>query len=139
MDFLTSDKLYGLIQGAYVIAGICFIVALAGLSKHETARRGNQAGIIGMAIALVATILLALRQQEVAHQAERALAVVGSDENLGRGVWITLLLILVPIAIGAVIGAQKAKTVEMTGMPELIALLHSFVGLAAVLVGFNTY
>src|SRR5690606_1494188 len=59
--------------------------------------------------------------------------------DAGRGVGMTLLLILVPVAIGAVIGAQKAKTVEMTGMPELDALLHSFVGLAAVLVGFNTY
>ena len=139
MDFLTSDKLYGLIQGAYVVAGVCFIAALAGLSKHETARRGNQAGIVGMAIALVATILLALRDQQILAELEDASAALGGDVDLGRGVWVTLLLILVPIAIGAVIGARKARTVEMTGMPELVALLHSFVGLAAVLVGFNTY
>ena len=128
MDFLTSDKLFGLIQGAYLVAGLCFIVALAGLSKHESAKRGNQAGIVGMAIALVATVLLALREQELLAQ-----------WGAGRGVGLTLVLILVPIAIGGVIGARKAKTVEMTGMPELIALLHSFVGLAAVLVGFNSY
>ena len=120
MDFLTSDKLLGLIQGAYVVAAVCFIAALAGLSKHETARRGNQAGIVGMGIALVATVLLALSNAESGY---------------GRGVGLTLLLILVPVAIGAVIGAQRAKTVEMTGMPELVALLHSFVGLAAVQIG----
>ncbi len=108
MDFLTSDKLHGLIQGAYVIAGICFIAALAGLSKHETAKRGNQAGIVGMAIALVATVLLALRDQELL-----------ASWDAGRGVWVTLLLILVPIGVGGVIGAQKARTVEMTGMPVL--------------------
>ncbi|MFC6154973.1 Re/Si-specific NAD(P)(+) transhydrogenase subunit beta [Nocardioides yefusunii] len=124
MDFLTSEKLYNLIQGAYVVAGICFIAALAGLSKHETAKRGNQAGIVGMTIALVATILLALQNAEF---------------GFGHGVGLTLALILVPIAVGGAIGARKAKTVEMTGMPELIALLHSFVGLAAVLVGFNSY
>ncbi|MBE7324120.1 Re/Si-specific NAD(P)(+) transhydrogenase subunit beta [Nocardioides sp. Y6] len=139
MDFLTSDKLYGFIQGAYVVAAICFIAALAGLSKHETARRGNQAGIAGMALALVATILLALQNAQIGQDAEDSAAALGLDVDAGRGVGLTLLLILVPIAIGAVIGARKAKTVEMTGMPELVALLHSFVGLAAVLVGFNTY
>jgi NAD(P) transhydrogenase subunit beta len=127
-DFLTSDKLHGLIQGSYIVAAVLFIVALAGLSKHETAKRGNQAGIVGMVIALVATILLAMSNAEVA-----------SALDVGHGVGLTLVLILVPMAIGAVIGAQKARTVEMTGMPELVALLHSFVGIAAVLVGFNSY
>ena len=110
----------GLVQAAYIIAAVLFIAALAGLSKHETAKAGNIAGMTGMAIALAATITLALRTTE-------------------RGVPVTALLIAVPMAIGAVIGFWRAKTVEMTGMPELVAILHSFVGIAAVLVGYNSY
>ena len=103
---------------AYVVAALLFILALAGLSKHETSRAGNSFGIAGMAIALVATIVLALARH---------------IEPLG------LALLVVAMAIGAAIGLWRAKVVEMTGMPELIALLHSFVGLAAVLVGWNGY
>lgn len=102
-----------------------FIAALAGLSKHETAKTGNLAGMAGMGIALVATVLLALSQTESA--------------SYRSSVPLTLVLIAAPMAVGAVIGAWRARTVEMTGMPELIAMLHSFVGLAAVLVGFNSY
>lgn len=112
------DKVVAL---AYIVAAILFIRALAGLSKHETAQRGNNAGIVGMAIALIATITLALT----------------SDPD--RGVMVTALLIAVAMLIGAAIGIWKARNVEMTGMPELIALLHSFVGIAAVLVGYNSY
>ncbi len=103
---------------AYVVAALLFILALAGLSKHETSRAGNSFGIAGMAVALVATIALALARH---------------IEPLG------LALLVVAMAIGAAIGLWRAKVVEMTGMPELIALLHSFVGLAAVLVGWNGY
>ncbi|OAN41981.1 Re/Si-specific NAD(P)(+) transhydrogenase subunit beta [Mycolicibacterium iranicum] len=103
---------------AYVVAALLFILALAGLSKHETSRAGNSFGIAGMAVALVATIALALARH---------------IEPLG------LALLAVAMAIGAAIGLWRAKIVEMTGMPELIALLHSFVGLAAVLVGWNGY
>ncbi|BBY58636.1 Re/Si-specific NAD(P)(+) transhydrogenase subunit beta [Mycolicibacterium sarraceniae] len=103
---------------AYVIAALLFILALAGLSKHETSRAGNTFGIAGMAVALVATIALALARQ---------------IEPLGLG------LLVGAMAIGAAIGLWRARVVEMTGMPELIALLHSFVGLAAVLVGWNGY
>lgn len=123
-DFLTSDRLPGLIQAAYIVAAILFIAALAGLSKHETARRGNTFGMAGMALALGATLVLAARNSQYGDQ--RPLAV-------------TLVLIGVAMAIGAVIGARRARTVEMTGMPELVAMLHSFVGIAAVLVGFNSY
>jgi len=123
-DFLTSERLPGLIQAAYIIAAILFIAALAGLSKHETARRGNTFGMAGMALALGATLVLAARNSQYGDQ--RPLAV-------------TLGLIVVAMAIGAVIGARRARTVEMTGMPELVAMLHSFVGVAAVLVGFNSY
>lgn len=103
---------------AYVVAALLFILALAGLSKHETSRAGNTFGMAGMAVALVATIVLALARH---------------IEPLG------LALLVVAMVIGAAIGLWRAKIVEMTGMPELIALLHSFVGLAAVLVGWNGY
>ncbi|MDN5893650.1 MAG: Re/Si-specific NAD(P)(+) transhydrogenase subunit beta [Nocardioides sp.] len=103
---------------AYIVAALLFVLALAGLSRHESAKAGNYYGIVGMAVALVATIVLA----------------IDTDiETLG------LVLLIVAMVIGAVIGLQLARTVEMTGMPELIALLHSFVGLAAVLVGWNGY
>jgi len=103
---------------AYVVAAILFILALAGLSKHETSRAGNTFGIAGMAVALIATIALAFARH---------------IEPLG------VALLFGAMAIGATIGLWRAKVVEMTGMPELIALLHSFVGLAAVLVGWNGY
>jgi NAD(P) transhydrogenase subunit beta len=105
-------------QAAYLVAALLFILALAGLSRHESARHGNLFGMLGMALALVATI---------------ALAVDGDLSGTG------LALLLVATAIGATIGLYRAGKVEMTGMPELIALLHSFVGLAAVLVGWNGY
>ncbi|MEU6230412.1 Re/Si-specific NAD(P)(+) transhydrogenase subunit beta [Streptomyces sp. NPDC047042] len=105
-------------QAAYLVAALLFILALAGLSKHETAKRGNTYGITGMAVALVATI---------------ALAIDHDVEPVG------LALLVGATAIGAAIGLWRARAVEMTGMPELIALLHSFVGLAAVLVGWNGY
>ena len=123
-DFLTSENLTGFVTGAYIIAGLLFIAALAGLAKHETAKQGNIAGMAGMALAIVATLLLAAQKAELLDE---------------RSFGITLLLILVMMGAGAVIGAWRARTVEMTGMPELVAMLHSFVGLAAVLVGINSY
>ena len=102
---------------AYVVAALLFVLSLAGLSRHETAKSGNAFGIAGMAIALAATVGLAARSIEA--------AAVG--------------LLVVAMAGGAAIGLWRARRVEMTGMPELIALLHSFVGLAAVLVGWNGY
>ena len=103
----------GFISAAYIVAALLFIFSLAGLSKQKTAETGNWYGIVGMAIALIATI---------------------ADPRVDN-VWI----ILVTMVIGAVIGLRLAKQVEMTQMPELVAILHSFVGLAAVLVGFNSY
>ncbi|MBP6346206.1 Re/Si-specific NAD(P)(+) transhydrogenase subunit beta [Neisseriaceae bacterium CLB008] len=103
----------GLIAAAYILAALLFIMSLAGLSKQETAKYGNYAGMAGMAIALIATI--------------------GNGNVLGVG------YIIVAMLIGAAIGLYLARKVEMTQMPELIAMLHSFVGLAAVLVGYNTY
>ena len=123
-DVLTSDNLFGFVTGAYIIAGLLFIGALAGLSKHETAKLGNLAGMAGMGLALLATLLLAA--QKAALLDERSFAV-------------TLLLVLLMMGAGGAVGAWRARTVEMTGMPELVAMLHSFVGLAAVLVGINSY
>lgn len=105
---------------AYLLAALLFILALAGLSKQKSAQRGNLMGIIGMVLALVATIAIALLLSEV-------------DPAL------TIGLMILAIAIGAAIGIWKALKVQMTGMPELVAMLHSFVGAAAVLVGFNSF
>ena len=104
---------FGFVTAAYIIAAILFIMSLAGLSKHETAKAGCWYGIVGMGIALIATSF-------------------GPDSH--GTFWI-----LVAMAIGGFIGVRKALKVEMTEMPELVAVLHSFVGLAAVLVGFNSY
>ena len=103
----------GLITMAYLVSGIFFVLSLGGLSKQETARRGNWYGIAGMIIAILATFLS------------------GEVENFK---------LLIPLMLGgAVIGAVLAKRVEMTSMPELVAILHSFVGLAAVLVGMASF
>ncbi|EGM70983.1 Re/Si-specific NAD(P)(+) transhydrogenase subunit beta [Shewanella sp. HN-41] len=103
----------GLVTAAYIIAAILFIFSLAGLSKQETAKHGNIFGITGMAIALLATIF---------------------NPDTSGVAWI-----LVAMVIGGAIGVRLALKVEMTEMPELVAVLHSFVGMAAVLVGFNSF
>ncbi|UKA55177.1 Re/Si-specific NAD(P)(+) transhydrogenase subunit beta [Arthrobacter sp. FW305-BF8] len=105
---------------AYIVAALLFILSLAGLSKHETAKAGVVYGIVGMVIALASAAWLTV--QSAWNQPGAALGVI---------------LLVVAMLIGAVIGLWRAHVVEMTGMPELIALLHSFVGVAAVLVGWN--
>lgn len=103
----------GLVTAAYIIAAVLFIFSLAGLSKQETAKHGNLFGITGMAIALLATIF---------------------NPDTSGVAWI-----IVAMVIGGAIGVRLALKVEMTEMPELVAVLHSFVGMAAVLVGFNSF
>jgi len=103
----------GILTTAYIAASILFILALGGLSHQETARRGNVYGIIGMSIALIAVIASEL----VTNYA----------------------VLAVCIAVAAIIGIYVARRVQMTQMPELVAILHSFVGLAAVLIGFASY
>lgn len=103
----------GFVTAAYIIAALFFIASLAGLSRQETARYGNGFGIAGMAIALVATIL-------------------GPDSS-------SVIWVIIAMLIGGAIGLHLSRKVEMTQMPELVAILHSFVGLAAVLVGYNSY
>ncbi|MEA2126593.1 MAG: H+-translocating transhydrogenase subunit beta [Solirubrobacteraceae bacterium] len=105
-------------QASYIVAALLFIAALAGLSQHETAKVGNKFGIAGMAVALIATIVLAFDRD---------------IEDLGG------VLLFAAVAVGSVIGLWRARIVEMTEMPQLIAMLHSFVGLAAVLVGWNGF
>jgi NAD(P) transhydrogenase subunit beta len=110
----------GITTVAYLVAGVLFIRSLGGLSKQETARRGNLSGMFGMAIAVIIT---------AAAWANRP---AGSDvESYG--------LLGAALVVGGGIGGVLARRVEMTGMPELVAVLHSFVGLAAVLVGFASY
>jgi len=109
--FLESTAL---INSAYIVAAVLFILSLKGLSSQETARRGNVYGIIGMAIAIAATLTQVPAAHEGFHPA-----------------------VFAAIGVGAVIGALMASRVGMTQMPELVALLHSFVGLAAVLVGYS--
>jgi NAD(P) transhydrogenase subunit beta len=104
-------------SAAYIVAALLFIMSLAGLSHHETARSGVVFGSTGMAFALLATAVLAIQDATAAG----------------------VVLLVTAVVIGGAIGLWRARAVEMTGMPELIALLHSFVGLAAVLVGWNGY
>jgi H+-translocating NAD(P) transhydrogenase subunit beta len=108
-----------IVQAAYLVAAVLFVLSLAGLSRHERAKEGNRFGIVGMVIALAATVWLSLSRTE--------------DPGL------TLTLIIVAMLIGAVIGLWRARIVGMTQMPELVAMLHSFVGLAAVLVGYTSH
>ncbi|MEU1319061.1 Re/Si-specific NAD(P)(+) transhydrogenase subunit beta [Streptomyces tibetensis] len=104
-------------QAAYVVAALLFILSLAGLSQHRTSRSGVVWGIAGMVVALAATVGLA----------SRSITATG------------LVLIAVATALGAGVGLWRARVVEMTGMPELIAIMHSLVGLAATFVGWNGY
>ena len=108
----------GLVTTAYLVSGVLFVLSLGGLSKQESARKGNLYGILGMALAIIATFVqLSLDPEEVIN-----------------------FQFLAPLMIGgAVIGTILAKRVEMTSMPELVAILHSFVGAAAVLVGLSTF
>jgi proton-translocating NAD(P)+ transhydrogenase subunit beta len=103
----------GIVTVSYIAATVLFILALGGLSNQESARRGNFFGIVGMSIALLATVL----------------GVVTDN----------YLILLGALAVGGAIGITLARRVQMTQMPELVAMLHSLVGLAAVLVGFANF
>ena len=111
----TSFLSLPLVTVAYIGATMLFIMSLGGLSHPETSRRGNQYGILGMTIAVLATLL---------------------GPRVTPGGW---GYIAGAMAVGAAIGLYAARTVKMTQMPELVALMHSLVGLAAVFVGFANY
>ena len=112
MSFVTMN----VVTMMYLIASVCFIQALKGLSSPSTARRGNAFGMSGMAIAAVTTVALILKLKE--------------QQTGGMG----LTLVIIGIVTGGAIGAYLAKTVEMTKMPELVAAMHSLIGLAAVCI-----
>lgn len=103
----------GLVTMAYIVASIMFILSLRGLSSQETARRGNYYGMAGMAIAIIATVM--------------------------SGAVISYTIIIIALLLGGFIGAKAALSVAMTQMPELVALMHSLVGMAAVLVGYANF
>ncbi|WP_197337630.1 NAD(P)(+) transhydrogenase (Re/Si-specific) subunit beta [Ralstonia solanacearum] len=104
----------------YLLASVCFIQALKGLSHPGTARRGNVFGMSGMAIAAVTTVALIVKL--------KAEMFAGTESGTSTGV----LLIFAGLVVGGGIGAYVARTVEMTKMPELVAAMHSLIGLAAV-------
>ncbi|MGI3187475.1 NAD(P)(+) transhydrogenase (Re/Si-specific) subunit beta, partial [Nioella aestuarii] len=104
---------FGFTTAAYVVAAVLFILSLGGLSGQESAKRAVWYGIVGMALAVIATLI-----------------------GPGSGLW---LLSIILIAGGGIIGWYVAKKVEMTEMPQLVAAMHSLVGLAAVFVGFNAH
>ncbi len=118
---------------AYLIAGVCFILALRGLSSPSTSQRGNRAGIIGMIIAVITTLIthvpLLSDETYVSSPAGEATLLPGSVD------FIVVLQILAAIVIGAAIGLLTARRIQMTAMPQLVAAFHSLVGMAAVLVG----
>ncbi len=103
----------GLVTMSYVAASILFILSLSGLSDQETARRGNYYGMAGMAIAIIATIF---------------------SDSVN-----SYIVLIIALTIGGFIGTKAAIKVEMTQMPELVALMHSLVGMAAVLVGYANF
>lgn len=97
--------IFSIAGAAYLVAALLFILSLAGLSKHETASQGWLYGVAGMTLALVATVI----------------------QVVDGGTTTAVIVLVAAVAVGALIGLWRAKVVEMTGMPELIALLHSFV------------
>ena len=113
---------------AYLISGICFILALRGLSSPATSRRGNRLGIFGMGLAVVTTLLIK------APVPDGTFLPQPTSDDL-----IVLVRILIAIAIGGAIGFFIARKIAMTDMPQLVAAFHSLVGLAAVLVGLAAY
>ena len=115
MGYITMN----MVTMFYLIASVCFIQALKGLSSPSTARKGNAFGMIGMAIATVTTLLLIMKLKSMAST---------TDGGLGYG------LVLLGVVVGGGIGAFAAKKVEMTKMPELVAAMHSLIGLAAVCI-----
>ena len=103
----------GVLTAAYIVAAILFILSLGGLSRQESARRGNAFGAFGMILAVAATLL---------------------DERVPGWEWI-----LIPMILGGTVGAWRAAKVQMTEMPQLVAILHSFVGLAAAMIGWSSH
>ncbi|MES2290009.1 MAG: NAD(P)(+) transhydrogenase (Re/Si-specific) subunit beta [Pseudomonadota bacterium] len=128
MEHIAQNPWVGL---AYLISGVCFILALRGLSSPATSQRGNRFGMIGMLIAVVTTLIT-----HVPALQNQALPDGGWVFELDK---ITLVEVVVAIAIGALIGVTTARKIKMTDMPQLVAAFHSLVGLAAVLVAVAAF
>ena len=111
----------------YIAAALLFIMSLAALSKPETARRGNTLGMTGMGIAVLIAIF----------QATATAARDTTGEHMGP--LVTIILIGLAMALGGMFGVWRARSVEMTGLPQLIAYFNGFVGLAAVFIGYNSF
>ena len=125
---------------AYLVAGICFILALRGLSSPTTSRRGNRLGMVGMGIAIVTTLVTHVPMQTVGLVLEGPSGMVAAIGPVFARIDIVAIFeILAAIALGAVIGLTTARRIAMTAMPQLVAAFHSLVGLAAVLVGCAAY
>ncbi|KQN26790.1 NAD synthetase [Sphingomonas sp. Leaf33] len=129
MEHVTAGSSYAAL--AYLIAGVCFILALRGLSSPTSSQRGNRFGMIGMTIAVVTTLVTHVPGADMnyappGHPAYNPL-------NFAPD-WLTIVELLAAIGIGAVIGLVTARRIAMTAMPQLVAAFHSLVGLAAVLV-----
>ncbi|WP_294298572.1 NAD(P)(+) transhydrogenase (Re/Si-specific) subunit beta [uncultured Sphingomonas sp.] len=130
MEHVTAGSSFAAL--AYLVAGVCFILALRGLSSPTSSQRGNRFGMIGMTIAVVTTL--------VTHVPVDQLLVTGSTATydytalLQQIDYVTVAQLLAAIGIGAVIGLVTARRIAMTAMPQLVAAFHSLVGLAAVLV-----
>ncbi|NEI75017.1 Re/Si-specific NAD(P)(+) transhydrogenase subunit beta, partial [Rhizobium lusitanum] len=122
----------GIVSAAYVCAAVLFILSLGGLSGQESAKRAVWYGMAGMALAVIVTVFgpQVLGSQILASEA------VGAEIGKNPSTW---LIVLVMIAGGALLGTMVARRVQMTEMPQLVAALHSFVGLAAVFIGFNAH
>lgn len=111
---------------AYILAAVLFIMALSGLSKPTTARRGNALGMTGMGVAVVAAVI-------------QAAVVSATEPEAHRGPVVTVILVAAAMGLGAVYGIWRATSVEMTGLPQLIAMFNGLVGLGAVFIGYNSY
>ena len=118
---------------AYLISGICFILALRGLSSPVSSQRGNRFGMVGMAIAVVTTLITHIPQGAVyPAPGQSGFMYTFTD-------WTTAAEILAAIGLGGAIGIVTARRIAMTAMPQLVAAFHSLVGLAAVLVAVAAY
>src|SRR5438309_6958969 len=116
---------------AYLIAGVCFILALRGLSSPESSRRGNYTGMVGMGIAVLTTLYTHVPMNPFANAATIEHGLNWNAAAIGE--------ILAAILAGGAIGLVTARKIQMTAMPQLVAAFHSLVGMAAVLVGAAAY
>ncbi|HET9511827.1 MAG TPA: NAD(P)(+) transhydrogenase (Re/Si-specific) subunit beta [Sphingomonas sp.] len=130
MEHVTAGSSFAAL--AYLVAGVCFILALRGLSSPTSSQRGNRFGMIGMTIAVVTTLITHV--PTAAPQGKGWTLYAPANLYDLPVDWTAIALVLAAIGIGAVIGLVTARRIAMTAMPQLVAAFHSLVGLAAVLV-----